>query len=247
MASVYQVVVRRLEDHLPVDFGCVCLYDPATETLTVTRVGVRSEALAMELAMKEQVRIPIDQNGLSRCVRGHLVYEPDLRRVDFPFPQRLSHGGLRAVVFAPLQVESHVFGVLIAARRDRKASAAANANSSASSANMSPWPPIRPNSTPPCSAPMTTCARPSKPSCNRSGCAPSARWPAASRTTSTTPFPRWPFTPSRCSKPSQTSARRARDYLETIQHSIEDVAQTVARMREFYRQREPQLTLCRWI
>jgi CheY-like chemotaxis protein/anti-sigma regulatory factor (Ser/Thr protein kinase) len=31
--------------------------------------------------------------------------------------------------------------------------------------------------------------------------------------------------------------------LETIQRSIEDVAQTVARMREFYRQRETQLTL----
>lgn len=33
---------------------------------------------------------------------------------------------------------------------------------------------------------------------------------------------------------------RARNYLETIQHAIEDVAATVARMREFYRQREPQ-------
>ena len=36
---------------------------------------------------------------------------------------------------------------------------------------------------------------------------------------------------------------RARDYLETIQRAVEDVAQTVARMREFYRQREAQLTL----
>ena len=36
---------------------------------------------------------------------------------------------------------------------------------------------------------------------------------------------------------------RTRDYLETIQRAVEDVAHTVARMREFYRQREPQLTL----
>jgi signal transduction histidine kinase/ActR/RegA family two-component response regulator len=36
---------------------------------------------------------------------------------------------------------------------------------------------------------------------------------------------------------------RARDYLTTIQRSIEDVAQTVSRMREFYRQREPELVL----
>jgi CheY-like chemotaxis protein len=35
----------------------------------------------------------------------------------------------------------------------------------------------------------------------------------------------------------------ARRQLETIQRAIEDVAQTVARMREFYRQREPQMTL----
>ena len=36
---------------------------------------------------------------------------------------------------------------------------------------------------------------------------------------------------------------RARDYLETTQRAIDDVAHTVARMREFYRQREPQLIL----
>jgi CheY-like chemotaxis protein len=36
---------------------------------------------------------------------------------------------------------------------------------------------------------------------------------------------------------------RARDYLETIQHAIEDVSHTVARMREFYRHREPQMIM----
>jgi phosphoglycerate-specific signal transduction histidine kinase len=38
---------------------------------------------------------------------------------------------------------------------------------------------------------------------------------------------------------------RARNYLTTIQRAIEDVAETVARMREFYRQREPELSLSR--
>jgi nitrogen-specific signal transduction histidine kinase len=36
---------------------------------------------------------------------------------------------------------------------------------------------------------------------------------------------------------------RTREYLETTQRAIDDVAQTVARMREFYRQQEPQLEL----
>jgi CheY-like chemotaxis protein/anti-sigma regulatory factor (Ser/Thr protein kinase) len=38
-------------------------------------------------------------------------------------------------------------------------------------------------------------------------------------------------------------SERARGYLETTQRAIEDVAKTISRMREFYRQREPQLTL----
>jgi CheY-like chemotaxis protein len=40
-------------------------------------------------------------------------------------------------------------------------------------------------------------------------------------------------------------SERARSYLTTIQRAIADVAGTVARMREFYRQREPQLALAR--
>ena len=39
----------------------------------------------MELALTEQAHIAIDQNGLSRCVRGQLVYEPDVSQSTFPF------------------------------------------------------------------------------------------------------------------------------------------------------------------
>jgi CheY-like chemotaxis protein len=38
-------------------------------------------------------------------------------------------------------------------------------------------------------------------------------------------------------------SERGRGFLETISRAIDDVAATVTRMREFYRQREPQLTL----
>jgi len=118
LPSILQVVIRTLEERLPIDFGCVCLYDAAQSTLTVAHVGTKSQTIAMELALTEQARIDIDQNGLSRCVRGNLVYETDIRASKFPFPQRLARGGLAAFVAAPLLVESQVFGVLIAARRE---------------------------------------------------------------------------------------------------------------------------------
>jgi signal transduction histidine kinase/ActR/RegA family two-component response regulator/HAMP domain-containing protein len=115
LRSIFQVVVRSLEDQLPVDFGCVCLY--RDNELIVSSVGLASEMLSSEFAMREQARITIDENGLSRCVRGQLVYEPDITEVPYPFPRRLARGGLSALVLAPLLAESTVFGVLIVARR----------------------------------------------------------------------------------------------------------------------------------
>ena len=97
LRSIFQVVIRSLEDSLPIDFGCVCLYDAHAAEVVVNCVGVRSEALAMELAMTDQAHISIDQNGLSQCVRGQLVYEQDVSQMDFPFPQRLARSGIAGV------------------------------------------------------------------------------------------------------------------------------------------------------
>jgi PAS domain S-box-containing protein len=116
LRSILQVCLRSLEENLPIDFGCVCLYDPLAETLTISCVGVRSAALALELGMPENAQVAVDRDGLVRCVTGSLVYEPDLDQVPFAFAQRLAHAGLRSLVAAPLLVESRVFGVLIAAR-----------------------------------------------------------------------------------------------------------------------------------
>jgi PAS domain S-box-containing protein len=117
LPSIFQVVIRRLEDNLPIDFGCICLYDSTEQVLTVTNVGTASRALALDLALTEQARIAIDENGVGRSVRGELVYEPDLTGSRFPFTKRLLGGGLRAVVFAPLLAAGKVVGVLVAGRR----------------------------------------------------------------------------------------------------------------------------------
>jgi len=119
--SIFQVVVRNLEDRLPADFVSICLYDPLAGKLTVNHVGVKSAPLGHELGIIEQAAVPVDQNGLSRCVQGFLVYEPDIADVDFPFPRRLARQGLRSVVFTPLAIEENVFGVLIIARAKENA------------------------------------------------------------------------------------------------------------------------------
>ena len=119
LASIFQVVVGNLEDHLNVDFACLCHYDQLERKLTVARVGANSTKLAAELELAEQAKIEIDENGLGHCVRGTPVYESDIAAARFPFARRLARSGLRSFVAVPLHVEqrSGVFGVLLVARK----------------------------------------------------------------------------------------------------------------------------------
>ena len=241
--SIFQVVIRTLEEQLPVDFCCICLYDPAENCVIVTSVGLHSEALAMELAMSAQARIEIDQNGLSQCVQGRLVYEPDITQVAFPFPRRLARGALRSMVAAPLLVESKVFGVLIAARQQahsfssgeceflRQASehvALAAHQIQLYSALQQAYEDLR----------QTQKAVMQQERLLALGQMASGIAHDINNAISPVSL----YTEALLEQEPGLSPR-ARGQLETIQRAIDDVAQTVARMREFYRQREAQMTL----
>jgi signal transduction histidine kinase/ActR/RegA family two-component response regulator len=242
LRSVFQVVIRTLEDSLPIDFGCVCLYEPADETLTVTCVGVRSAPLAMELALTEQSRIVIDQNGLSLCVRGQLVYEPDVLDVKFPFPTRLSKSGLRSVVFAPLLSESSVFGVLVVARRTandfsstdceflRQLSehvALASVQAQTLGALQQAYDDLR----------RSQQAVMEQERLRALGQMASGIAHDINNALSPVAL----YMESLLEREPNLSAR-TRQYLETTQRAVEDVSHTVGRMREFYRQPESQIS-----
>ncbi|HEY4359863.1 MAG TPA: PAS domain S-box protein [Bryobacteraceae bacterium] len=241
--SILQVVVRSLEDSLPIDFGCVCIYDGTAESLTVTCVGVRSAALAMQLAMTEQATFGIDQNGLARCVRGQLVYEADISQVNFPFPRRLAGGGLRSVVMSPLLFESRVFGVLVSARREAAAFssgdceflrqlsehvALAAQQAETHAALQRAYEDLRETQ----QAVMQQ-ERLRALGQMASGIAHDVNNALSPMALSTD----WLLE----REPNLSVATR--DYLKTAQIALEDVAHTLARMQEFYRHREPQASL----
>lgn len=243
LRSIFQVVIRSLEDSLPIDFGCVCLYDADAAEVVVTCVGVRSEALAMELAMTQQAHISVGQNGLSKCVHGQVVYEQDVSQVDFPFPQRLAGSGLRAFVAAPLLFESQVFGILIGARREansfssgeceflRQLSehvALAAHQSETHTALQQAYDDLRQTQ-------QTVMQQERLRALGQmaSGIAHdinNAISPVALYT-------------EMLLEQEAGLSKRTREYLETTQRAIGDVAHTVARMREFYRQQETALVL----
>ncbi|MFM9434432.1 signal transduction histidine kinase/ActR/RegA family two-component response regulator [Janthinobacterium sp. CG_23.3] len=243
LKSILQVVVRSLEDKLQIDFCCICLYDGHAEQLTVSCVGVHSAELALALAMGEQAVVGVDQNGLGRCVHGELVYEPDIALVAFPFAQRLAGGGLRALVVAPLLVESTVFGVLVTARR---AEASFSGGDCEFLRQLSEHVALAAHQ-----AQLHSALQQSFDELRRTqqivlqqerlrALGQMASGIAHDINNAISPVAL--YTESLLETEPGLSAR-ARAYLETIQRAIDDVAQTVARMREFYRQQEPQMRL----
>jgi PAS domain S-box-containing protein len=243
LPSIFQVVVRTLEDQLPIDFGCICLYEPADNELVVQGIGTRSQELALALALGVQAHVKIDENGLSRCVRGQLTYEPDVRDVRFPFPQRLAQGGLRALVAAPLLVESKVFGVLIVARRAENSFSSGECEFlrqlsehvalAAHQAQLyraleSAYEDLR----------QTQQAVMQQERLRSLG--QMASGIAHDINNAISPIAL--YTDSLIEREANLSPQ-GRGQLETIQRAVEDVAATVARMREFYRQHEPPTDL----
>jgi signal transduction histidine kinase/ActR/RegA family two-component response regulator len=243
MPSIFQVVLGSLEENLPIDFGCFLLHDAAASSLTVGTLGAAGIKYAEKLGLTEQLNVPLDANGLSRCVAGQLVYEPDVLQVPFPFPQRMAAAGLRSMVIAPLIVENQVFGVLVCARcKDQAFSsgeceflkqlsehvALASHQARLYGALQQAYDDLRQS--------QHTVMQQER----LRALGQMASGIAHDINNAISPVSL--YTESLLEREPNLS-ERARGYLTTIQRAIEDVARTVARMREFYREREAQLTL----
>ncbi len=243
LASIFQVLLRTLEDDLPIDFSCCCLKEPDTDTVTLATLGGRGPSLAIELGLTIGEAIPIDQNGLSRAIEGQLVYEPDTREAHFAFPSRLARAGLRSLVIAPLLVENRVFGMLVCARRADHAfsstdcefllqlsehAALAARQAQLHDALQRAYDDLRQS--------QQTVMQQER----LRALGQMASGIAHDINNAISPISLYTDT---LLEREPGLSERARGYLVTIQRAIEDVAQTVTRMREFYRPREQQLVL----
>jgi len=243
LASMFQVVLVSLEKDLPIDFGCFLQYEAGARELTVSGLGSAGQALVARLGLSERGVVPVDADGLSQCIAGHLVYEPDVTAVPFPFPQRLAQAGLRSLVIAPLIVEKQVFGALVATRLQAEAFssgeceflrqlsehvALASHQSRLYGALQQAYDDLRQT--------QQTVLQQER----LRALGQMASGIAHDINNAISPVSL--YTESLLEREPNLS-ERARGYLGTIQRAIEDVARTVSRMREFYREREAQLTL----
>jgi signal transduction histidine kinase/ActR/RegA family two-component response regulator len=244
LQSIFQVVLGSLAADLPIDFGCFLISDAATPgRLAVSGLNVAGAEFSSKLELLNDALIPVDENGMSRCIAGELVYEPDVREIPFPFPTRLARVGLHSLVFAPLIIESQVFGLLVCARREARSFsspeceflrqlsehvALATHQQRLYGALQQAYDDLRQS--------QHTVLQQER----LRALGQMASGIAHDINNAISPISI--YTDSLLEREPNLS-ERARNYLTTIGQAIEDVASTVARMREFYRDREAQLVL----
>jgi signal transduction histidine kinase/ActR/RegA family two-component response regulator len=241
LQSIFSVVLRELEARMPIDFGCLLLNEDGG-MLRVSCTGQHSAMLASQLSLQEGAGIDVPDSGLARCLLGHLLHEPELGSADASLPRRLAQAGLGAMVAAPLLVESKVFGVLLAARRSEGFSsgeceflrqlsehvALAAHQAQLYTALQAAYQDLRHTQQ---SALQQERLR---------ALGQMASGIAHDINNAISPIAL--YTDSLLERETQLG-ETARNQLVTIQRAIHDVAATVARMREFYRVREPQVQL----
>ncbi len=243
LQSIFQVVLGSLEDNLHIQFGCLLQHDSGARSLTVARLGATSLPLAASLGLTEGEVLPVDQNELARCLAGELIYEPEVEAVPFPFPKRFAAVNLHSLVLAPLIVESRVSGVLVCARSARNAFssgeceflkqlsehvALASHQAGLYGDLQKAYDDLR----------QSQLAVLQQERLRALGQMASGIAHDINNAISPVAL----YTESLLEREPNLSDR-TRSYLTTIQRAIDDVARTVSRMREFYRERETQLTL----
>ncbi|HSI60548.1 MAG TPA: PAS domain S-box protein [Ideonella sp.] len=238
LRSVYQVAARSLEDELPAELCCVLSHEAGAAELHVASLGGGRE----QRVLADLERVALDGNGLSRCLRGELVYEADTAAIPFPFAQRFAAAGLHSLVVAPLQSESRIFGVLLTARRQPGAFSSgecefirqlsAHVALAAHQAQLygalqDAFDELR----------QTQHAAMQQERLGALGQMASGIAHDINNALS----PAVLYAESLLER--EALSERAHDHVRSIARAIDDVAATVARMREFYRLREPQMHL----
>jgi signal transduction histidine kinase/ActR/RegA family two-component response regulator/HAMP domain-containing protein len=116
LGNILQVVLRQLEDHFAIAAGFVGLFEMEKQTLRIASSRIKNPLLNPRLDLHVDTLISLQEAGLGLCARGETVYLADTAGVTGQLAEKFSRAGLASVVAVPLLVENELFGVLIAAR-----------------------------------------------------------------------------------------------------------------------------------
>ena len=116
LESVLYVVLRQLEDHLAVDLGIVLLFNTEAENMSLAALRIKNPLLTARLDLHEGMVMSLEQTGLRVCKHGEAVVTPDTHKSAALLSERLAGAGFRSSAAIPLLVDGTLFGTLVVSR-----------------------------------------------------------------------------------------------------------------------------------
>jgi signal transduction histidine kinase/DNA-binding response OmpR family regulator len=240
LSRIFGVVCNSIEQQLPVDFCAIAQYDESRREIVMDCAGAQSRPMLQRLDLDIGRALPLDDAALARCLGGELVHQPDLQAAGPSLAKRLGTTGLDSVVLAPLRVDERTFGVVIAGRNPGRAFSDADVEYLV---QLSEHVALAASQ-----ARLHGELRRAYDDLHRTqqivlqqerlrALGEMASGIAHDINNAISPVAL--YTESLLEKEPGLSPR-ARGHLETIQRAIDDVAETVARLRQFYRPRDAQ-------
>jgi signal transduction histidine kinase/ActR/RegA family two-component response regulator len=117
LENILQVVLRQLEDHFAIAAGLVCLSGTEPSSLRIAAVRQKNSPDGLMLEVPADSLISLPETWLESCARGEMVHLADTAKAAGELAGKLFRAGLTSAVAAPMRVENELFGVLLVARR----------------------------------------------------------------------------------------------------------------------------------
>lgn len=116
LASILQVVLGQLQQHLPADFGSVHLYDAAGQSFQIKALQWEADHSETQRRLRADWNFAQAGSELEAVAGAEALPRIDLSSCQGPLFGRLGQLGLRSAVAIPLLVEGTLFGVLLVGR-----------------------------------------------------------------------------------------------------------------------------------
>ncbi len=113
--SIVMVVLQQLEHYLPLDFTSAYWFDPTTKNFKVMARGPKAWAIVERHQLNSE--LTLTNASYEKCVRGEMVYVPDLSKSTAHMAQKISETEDFSGLLVPLFLDSKMFGLLILLRR----------------------------------------------------------------------------------------------------------------------------------
>jgi signal transduction histidine kinase/CheY-like chemotaxis protein len=117
LASVFHVLLGHLEDRLGIDFGSACTFTSDRGEFVVLAHGPNSAAVAVAARQRVGEPLPISPSFLAACEQGEIFPLIGVGSTErSPLTQQLARAGLQCALAVPLQAEGKVLGALLVGR-----------------------------------------------------------------------------------------------------------------------------------